>query len=538
MQPIKSVLKFGACLAVLLLAKSSFAQTFTRWPAIRAVAPLAMEASVPPDQGLPPATADGIFYDADGLIIHREGGSPTGAEDGGDTLQREGWYWLGVWIRQNTPGMQPWTIPRSLNFDQVIALMEPNHDGVFYRHPKEPKFNKPFDKEYGTSRDQLIPMIAALGVWGKYDVLRRLWDALPEDLTGKHAFNGNWRNFLGQDGQNCSAIKKRGCDATADCSLKTDNRDCSLSVDTRDCSLHTDNRDCSLQVDTRSCGHDVCVLGGCVHVNDPFCEAQKGAQNAIYAANKAACEAGKAGQNAAYKADHDACEGQKAAQNAIYAANKTTCEGDKVSQNLFYKAEHDGCEAGKTSEKLACEGQKAADQLACGLTNVFSGDIMGPSALNVLRRALGENPMLPLSSIYIPPVDLIGLGVAGDTELVVNSRLRVSAGENRDDVDDLNHIVALIMAKLRFPSPLSEGANRLYVDNRPYSFGSYMVAYRNAYGSDDADMGNRIDSGIRSGWKPDTSAAMGAVRWYHRRVSGANPQLAELYEPIIAEFVK
>ena len=99
-------------------------------------------------------------------------------------------------------------------------------------------------------------------------------------------------------------IKKRGCDATSDCSLKVDNRDCSLQTDNRncslktddrDCSLQTDNRDCSLKEDTRSCGYDT-FLG---HLNDPF------------------CEAGKATQNVAYKVEHDACEAGKAAQNAI-----------------------------------------------------------------------------------------------------------------------------------------------------------------------------------------------------------------------------
>jgi hypothetical protein len=35
-----------------------------------------------------------IFYDADGLIVHR-------GNDGGDTAQREGWYWLGRWVWEN-----------------------------------------------------------------------------------------------------------------------------------------------------------------------------------------------------------------------------------------------------------------------------------------------------------------------------------------------------------------------------------------------------------------------------------------------------
>ncbi|HKV12314.1 MAG TPA: hypothetical protein VJ725_29485 [Thermoanaerobaculia bacterium] len=516
-------MRIGKLLAYLFLATAGFQSMLTSARA---------EAQTP--NSIPD---DVIFYDSDGLIIHREGGRPDGAEDGGDTAQREGWYWLGVWIRQNTPGMQPWTTPRSLNFDQVLALLEPNQDGVFYRHPKQPKFNNPWDKEYGTSRDQLIPLIAAMGVWGKHDALRRLWAALPEDLTGKHAFNGNWRNFLGQAGQDCTAIKKRGCDATTECSLKVDDRDCSLKVDTRDCSLKSDSRDCSLQVDDRSCGHDVCAFGACVHVNDPICEAAKAGQNAIYAAAKAKCEGDKAAQNVIYKGEHDACEAAKGAQNAAYAAEKATCETGKASQNALYKAEHDACEVEKAASKAACEGQKTLDQLACGLTNVFSGDLIGPSAINLLRRSLGEDPMNPLPSIYVPPIDMLGLGPAGEVELVVNSRLRVSKGEDRDEVDDLNHIVALVMSKLRYPSPVSDGAISLYMSYRPHSYGSYLVSYRSTYGNDDSDMGNRIRNGIASGWQPDTSAAMGTIRWYHRRVSGANPALADLYEPIVGFYL-
>jgi hypothetical protein len=277
----------------------------------------------------------------------------------------------------------------------------------------------------------------------------------------------------------------------------------------------------------------VCAFGACIHVNDPICEAAKAAQNAAYAAVKAKCEGDKAAQNAIYKGEHDLCETAKGTQNAAYAAEKATCEAGKASQNALYKVEHDACEAGKAASKATCEGQKAVDQLACGLTNVFSGDLIGPSTLNLIRRSLDENPMNPLPSIYIPPIDLFGLGPAGEVELVVNSRLRVSKAEDRDEVDDLNHIVALVMSRLRYPSPISEGAISLYMNYRPHSYGSYLVSYRSNYGNDDSDMGNRIKNGIANGWQPDTSAAMGAIRWYHRRVTGANPALADLYEPIV-----
>jgi len=129
---------------------------------------------------------------------------------------------------------------------------------------------------------------------------------------------------------------KRPCDAT---------RDCSLKVDTRDCSLKVDTRDCSLKVDTRSCGHDG-PFG--IHYNDPFCEAAKGTQNGIYAAEKLACESGKSAQNAAYASEKASCESAKAAQNAASAAEKATCEAQKAAEKL-------DCERIKSQERLACE---------------------------------------------------------------------------------------------------------------------------------------------------------------------------------------
>lgn len=512
-----------------------------------------------------------IFYDQDGLIVHH---GPNGELDGGDTAQREGWYWLGVWIRQNTPGLQPWSKPRSLSFEQVLDLLEPNHDGVFYRHPKLPPWNDPHGKAYGFSRDQMEPLVAAMGVWGKKEEIRRLWDALPEDLLGKHAFNGNWRNLLGQDGPDCSAIKKRGCDATEDCSLKvdtrdcslkTDDRDCSLKVDDRDCSLKTDNRDCSLHDDTRSCGHDITVClpwpfdNNChtEHINDPICEAAKAAQNAAYKVEHDACEAGKAAQNAAYKGEHDSCEAAKGAQNGIYKVDHDKCEAEKAGQNLAYKAEHDACEAGKgaqnaaykaehdacelakTVSKAACEAQKAIDSTLCMVTNVHSGDLLGPMTVNLFRRAMGEDPMIPISlALRLPPVN-IGSGPLGEAELAVNVGVRlVAASKDKGDTgDDLNLIVKMLMSKLRFPTLVSDSSVKVYSESRPYSYGSYLAKYREVYGNDTTDIEHRIAAGIDSGWPADCSAPIGAVRWYHRADTGANPQLAELYVEIIDKFI-
>ena len=351
-----------------------------------------------------------------------------------------------------------------------------------------------------------------MGVWGMKDEVRRLWNALPESALGKHSFNGNWRNLLGQDGWNCSEIRKRGCDATRDCSLRTDNRDCSLKVD---------RRSCSLQEDTRSCGHDVCVpFFGCFHVNDPVCELAKVTQNAIY------------------KAAKDKCEVEKAAQNVFYAGEKAACEAAKATQNAIYKAEKDACEVANAVEKGACEVQKAADLSLCMLTNVHSGDFIGPATVNLFRRAMGEDPMVGFSTaLQLPPVNH-GTGALGEAELFANALLRIQQGTLRDNTgDDLNLIVMMLMSKLRFPSVESEASMALYAGFRPFSYGRDLETYYSVYGADGTDMDVRIANGIRSGWRADTPPANGAVRWYHRAETGGNPQLAELYDPIIHRFI-
>jgi len=147
--------------------------------------------------GLPPTpenavSSQPILYDKDGLIVHKN-------MDGGDTAQREGWYWLGVNIREKVTS-NPWPVARTLTFPEVLRLLEPNGDGVFYRHPKLSPWNNPYSKEYGFSRDQMVPLVAAMGVWGYTEPLRRLWNALPQDIVGgmKHTFNGEWVKILGQ----------------------------------------------------------------------------------------------------------------------------------------------------------------------------------------------------------------------------------------------------------------------------------------------------------------------------------------------------
>jgi hypothetical protein len=168
--------------------------TITRRQAIAMGGTIAAWAATPLGARSAPSecSSQPIYYDSDGLIVHEN-------LDGGDTAQREGWYWLGVWIRQNVL-KEPWLIPRRLTFPEVISLLEPNKDGVFFRHPKLTPWNNPYSKQFGFSRDQLVPMVAAMGVWNLFDPIHRLWNALPQDVVGgtKHSFNGDWVKVFGQ----------------------------------------------------------------------------------------------------------------------------------------------------------------------------------------------------------------------------------------------------------------------------------------------------------------------------------------------------
>lgn len=98
------------------------------------------------------------------------------------------------------------------------------------------------------------------------------------------------------------------------------------------------------------------------------------------------------------------------------------------------------------------------------------------------------------------------------------------------------------MSLLRYSSPISEVAVRLYAARRRPSYGSFLGAYRQKYGIDPsasaAEVRRRMDQGIASGWRMDASPVYGAVRWYHRVETGANPRLAQLYLPIIRTYLE
>jgi hypothetical protein len=76
---------------------------------------------------------------------------------------------------------------------------------------------------------------------------------------------------------------------------------------------------------------------------------------------------------------------------------------------------------------------------------------------------------------------------------------------------------------------------------RPISSGCYLTRYRAAFpgdfNADEATMAARIKTGISLGWTPDCPPALGALRWYFRIETGGSPALAELYQPIVRQFL-
>jgi hypothetical protein len=100
-------------------------------------------------------------------LVQRDG-------DGGDTAQREGWAWFGNWLRANVLKISsPVELPKSFAYT-MNKLEHPSRPGEFRRHPTQPDWKSDPD---AFSRDQIIPLVAAMGVWGDLDRLRRSWAA-------------------------------------------------------------------------------------------------------------------------------------------------------------------------------------------------------------------------------------------------------------------------------------------------------------------------------------------------------------------------
>lgn len=155
------------------------------------------------------------YFDEKGVLIHRPGPIKNGGDGtetgGGDSINREGHYWFTLWA-QNQIGPTHFYADRELKINDVISLNWNKRAGCVIRHWKG--YNKAFDQQYGTSRDQFMPIAIAglvhesirglklfeyykkrLGMMPNFRPLRGDWDGdflLPDHRGSLHrAYSGN-----------------------------------------------------------------------------------------------------------------------------------------------------------------------------------------------------------------------------------------------------------------------------------------------------------------------------------------------------------
>lgn len=128
-------------------------------------------------------------------------------------------------------------------------------------------------------------------------------------------------------------------------------------------------------------------------------------------------------------------------------------------------------------------------------------DIGGPATAGIYIRAL--------NAWYLWPLLLLC-----DLQLLFNAfAIWYRSRNNPDYVDDNNHIMRLAQAQYDLPTPVSFAARKLYRRIRPINFGCVMIHPGEYH-----------------------HPVYGALWWYHRADNGGNPEIAELYRPIIELF--
>lgn len=115
-----------------------------------------------------------MYIDSYALIVQQDG-------DGGDTLQREGMYAFGKWLRYNqeTNTLFIAESPERQDPAKIISKFE-IEPGIYIRHPDPRKW---YSNPDTTSRDQVVPVIAYCGAYQDYPRLWRLFKA-----TAKRGF--------------------------------------------------------------------------------------------------------------------------------------------------------------------------------------------------------------------------------------------------------------------------------------------------------------------------------------------------------------
>lgn len=109
-----------------------------------------------------------MYVDTYALIVQQDG-------DGGDTLQREGMYAFGKWMRYNLEDNTVYIndMPQRRDPAKIIDKLEVK-PGIFIRHPDPEQW---YSNPKTTSRDQLVPVIAYCAAYRDYPRLWRLFKA-------------------------------------------------------------------------------------------------------------------------------------------------------------------------------------------------------------------------------------------------------------------------------------------------------------------------------------------------------------------------
>lgn len=112
-----------------------------------------------------------MYVDSYALIVQQDG-------DGGDTLQREGMYAFGKWLRYNSADNTVYinAIPERRDTAKIFDKLEVK-PGIYVRHPDP---NKWYSNPKTTSRDQMIPVLAYCAAYEDYPRLWRLFKATAQ----------------------------------------------------------------------------------------------------------------------------------------------------------------------------------------------------------------------------------------------------------------------------------------------------------------------------------------------------------------------
>lgn len=90
--------------------------------------------------------------------------------DGGDTAQRTGTYYAGLKIREKLNiSNDEFKFTSDYNYQLAMTFLE-KLPGVYVRHPNQWNAISDF------SRDQQTPLVIAMGLWGDYERLQRLFN--------------------------------------------------------------------------------------------------------------------------------------------------------------------------------------------------------------------------------------------------------------------------------------------------------------------------------------------------------------------------